>query len=227
MSMSAKPSTPDAIIQKIPVARTLVTENSLNASTQQDSTISSDQVTTILTDTNSTAISSTTKLSLFSTTEIPPTSNPTSSIQPGTTSLPTSTSSIMTSTSSQATSATPSDTASKSSVTSNSSSVEPSTSSKKPVPSSEVATTLSATADIITTVTYVPKTTEPPVDLDVKCPELSRVPDVDSLTQDEFITKLTDSCRYDRLVKPTSSEPLEVFFQIDMTHVESYDHLVS
>lgn len=226
MSMSAKPSTPDAIIQKIPVARTLVTENSLNASTQQDSTISSDQVTTILTDTNSTAISSTTKLSLFSTTEIPPTSNPTSSIQPGT-SLPTSTSSIMMSTSSQATSATPSDTASKSSVTSNSSSVEPSTSSKKPVPSSEVATTLSATADIITTVTYVPKTTEPPVDLDVKCPELSRVPDVDSLTQDEFITKLTDSCRYDRLVKPTSSEPLEVFFQIDMTHVESYDHLVS
>ncbi|KAG5886618.1 hypothetical protein JTB14_037394 [Gonioctena quinquepunctata] len=61
--------------------------------------------------------------------------------------------------------------------------------------------------------------------IDDKCPELTSSADLDSLTQDEFIMKVTDNCRYDKLVKPPSKEPLEVLFQFDMSHVEMADHL--
>lgn len=70
-------------------------------------------------------------------------------------------------------------------------------------------------------------TSPPPAfEIDSKCPELHKVPNIDSMTQDEFLTMLTESCRYDKLVKP-SPVPLEVYFQIDLAHVESSEHLVS
>lgn len=65
------------------------------------------------------------------------------------------------------------------------------------------------------------------MDLDPTCPDLENIPNLDTLTQDEFFSKLTDNCRYDRLVKPPTTDPLEVSFQIDLTHVESSEHLVS
>nr|CAH7728395.1 unnamed protein product [Callosobruchus chinensis] len=62
-------------------------------------------------------------------------------------------------------------------------------------------------------------------DIDEKCPELAKIKDLDSLTQDDFTSLLTDSCRYDRLVKPITKEHLDVHLQIDLTHIESADHL--
>nr|CAI5826756.1 unnamed protein product [Callosobruchus analis] len=62
-------------------------------------------------------------------------------------------------------------------------------------------------------------------DIDEKCPELANIKDLDSLTQDDFTSLLTDSCRYDRLVKPITKEHLDVHLQIDLTHIESADHL--
>lgn len=54
------------------------------------------------------------------------------------------------------------------------------------------------------------------------CPPLE--PSMDSLTQEEFMAKLTDRCRYDHLSRPTSDTPLRVDFQIDLRHMESVDH---
>ncbi|CAH1956482.1 unnamed protein product [Acanthoscelides obtectus] len=62
-------------------------------------------------------------------------------------------------------------------------------------------------------------------EIDDKCPELDSIKDLDSLTQDDFTSLLTDSCRYDRLVKPITKEHLDVHLQIDLTHIESADHL--
>ncbi|KAJ8929816.1 hypothetical protein NQ314_017413 [Rhamnusium bicolor] len=79
---------------------------------------------------------------------------------------------------------------------------------------------------ILDEITTVKPTTEgkitEPID---NCPKLSTLPTVDNLTQDEFITKLTDSCRYDRLIKPPTEGPLLVEIQIDMKHIEASDHL--
>ncbi|KAJ8979391.1 hypothetical protein NQ317_015820 [Molorchus minor] len=57
------------------------------------------------------------------------------------------------------------------------------------------------------------------------CPELSTITGIDDLTQDEFVTKLTDGCRYDRLIKPPTNGPLPVDMQIDMKHIESSEQL--
>lgn len=48
---------------------------------------------------------------------------------------------------------------------------------------------------------------------------------MDSLTQEQFIAKLTDVCRYDKLIKPPTKGPLNVYMQIDLTHIESADQL--
>ncbi|CAH1100562.1 unnamed protein product [Psylliodes chrysocephalus] len=60
----------------------------------------------------------------------------------------------------------------------------------------------------------------PPVD---DCPNLSTIPDLDLTTQEEFSTILTDTCRYDRFIKPP--DHLVVNFRFDMTHIESADYL--
>uniref|UniRef100_A0A6P7GBS6 Uncharacterized protein LOC114340205 n=1 Tax=Diabrotica virgifera virgifera TaxID=50390 RepID=A0A6P7GBS6_DIAVI len=65
--------------------------------------------------------------------------------------------------------------------------------------------------------------TEPVVDLE--CPELSTIPNLNKYTQEELILLLTDGCRYDRLIKPPG-EQIEVFFRMDITHIESADHLI-
>ncbi|KAJ8923205.1 hypothetical protein NQ315_001759 [Exocentrus adspersus] len=80
-----------------------------------------------------------------------------------------------------------------------------------------------------------PSTTAKPASTDIiinnvdlmvdPCPQLSALPIIDNLTQDEFISKLTDGCRYDRLIKPITDKPLTVEIQIDMKHIESADHL--
>lgn len=66
-----------------------------------------------------------------------------------------------------------------------------------------------------------------PVEVVDQCLELPSIKNFDTQTQDEFLNKLTDSCRYDRLVKPPSGKPSIVYIQIDMNHIESADHLVS
>lgn len=55
------------------------------------------------------------------------------------------------------------------------------------------------------------------------CPPLE--PSMDHLTQEEFTSKLTDSCRYDRLIKPITNGPLQVYLQVDMRHIENIDQL--
>ncbi|XP_019880945.1 pH-sensitive chloride channel 2 isoform X2 [Aethina tumida] len=57
------------------------------------------------------------------------------------------------------------------------------------------------------------------------CPNLTNVKNLDLLTQEEFSNKLTDSCRYDRLIKPTTKKALDVNIRIDVRHIESADQL--
>lgn len=180
MNMSATSMATNAIIQKIPIAKTETTEVPLNVTIGPNSTTQTESV-------------STENLLFLSTTEI--------AIAMSTMSQPSSTSSI---------------------TTMSASTEIPSVTTLTAVNSSTVKT-----EHVATTSESLHNTTSVPIDLNVKCPELSIIPNVDELTQDEFITKLTDSCRYDRLVKPPSQEPLTVYFQIDMTHVEASDHLVS
>ncbi|XP_066261820.1 pH-sensitive chloride channel 2-like [Euwallacea similis] len=54
------------------------------------------------------------------------------------------------------------------------------------------------------------------------CPALDT--DMDKLTQEEFLSRLTDSCRYDHVARPPSDLPLQVTFQIDVQHIESVDN---
>ncbi|XP_018575137.1 glycine receptor subunit alpha-2 isoform X2 [Anoplophora glabripennis] len=92
-----------------------------------------------------------------------------------------------------------------------------------------------AVSDVTTTPSTVPTTTIPKPTMSIEaardelqidpCPALSALPIIDNLTQDEFISKLTDGCRYDRLIKPPTDGPLNVLIQIDMKHIESADHL--
>lgn len=176
-------STPSAIIQKIPVARTKIKEVPLNVSDETSSSLSTQDISTETTSTTIVSIPDPTELiqaiNVTTTTEQTVTSSVTSSI---------------------------------------------------PVEFSETShgyETTSPNSDIESTSVHIMETSDSSIDLFGKCPDLSKLPDIDLLTQDEFITKLTDSCRYDRLVKPQTNEPLEVTFQIDMMHVESSDHLVS
>ncbi|CAG9865512.1 unnamed protein product [Phyllotreta striolata] len=57
-----------------------------------------------------------------------------------------------------------------------------------------------------------------------ECPDLSNISNLDKSTQEEFTQILTDSCRYDRYIKPPDKRVV-VNFRFDMTHVESADHL--
>lgn len=96
-------------------------------------------------------------------------------------------------------------------------------------PSPTVITTISTTPNTKnTTPSYNVETATQPEDLVIAddCPPLSRIVNLDTLTQEEFISRLTDSCRFDRLIKPVTEAPLNVQFQIDMAHIESADHLV-
>lgn len=43
----------------------------------------------------------------------------------------------------------------------------------------------------------------------------------DELTQAEFIARLTDDCRYDRLSRPTNVYPLHVYTQLYIYHLEA------
>ncbi|XP_044759991.1 pH-sensitive chloride channel 2-like [Coccinella septempunctata] len=45
------------------------------------------------------------------------------------------------------------------------------------------------------------------------------------LTQEQFINKLTEPCRYDKLVKPHTDGPLDVYLQVDLRHIEAIDSL--
>ncbi|XP_050501338.1 pH-sensitive chloride channel 2-like isoform X2 [Diabrotica virgifera virgifera] len=91
-----------------------------------------------------------------------------------------------------------------------------STSTKGPIIRQNEVTTPESTTPTETT------NTEPVVDLE--CPELSTIPNLNKYTQEELILLLTDGCRYDRLIKPPG-EQIEVFFRMDITHIESADHL--
>lgn len=55
------------------------------------------------------------------------------------------------------------------------------------------------------------------------CPRLQ--PDLDYLTQERFMEQLTDSCRYDKLIKPPSSGPLPVSMQIDVSYIDAIEQL--
>ncbi|RZC39752.1 cys-loop ligand-gated ion channel subunit, partial [Asbolus verrucosus] len=70
--------------------------------------------------------------------------------------------------------------------------------------------------------TFQPTTIQPPFD-DDPCPPLK--PNMDSLTQEQFTSKLTEACRYDKLIKPITTGALPVYMQIDLTHIESADQL--
>lgn len=51
------------------------------------------------------------------------------------------------------------------------------------------------------------------------------VPPMDDLTQEQFTSKLTDACRYDKLIKPPTVQPLPVYMQMDLRHIEASDQL--
>lgn len=75
--------------------------------------------------------------------------------------------------------------------------------------------------------TWTPAHTTPTRPVDISCLPLHLMGEMDHLTQEEFTSKLTDSCRYDRLIKPVSPKLLEVDMQIDLTHIESSDAQVT
>lgn len=59
----------------------------------------------------------------------------------------------------------------------------------------------------------------------IDCPPLEG--ELDSLTQEQFIARLTHVCRYDKLIKPSTKGPVTVRIQIDLRHIETVDQLVS
>lgn len=66
------------------------------------------------------------------------------------------------------------------------------------------------------------------------CPDMTHG---DNYTQAEFLNRLTDACRYDRLTRPGGNVqekvngelggPVDVYVQIDISHIEAAEHLVS
>ena len=88
--------------------------------------------------------------------------------------------------------------------------------------------------------TEVPTETEPPTINPPTKPEQNAIPgenqetedcpslegNMDSLTQDQFTNRLTHTCRYDKLVRPSTKIPLNVLIQIDLQHIEAVDQLV-
>ncbi|RZB40812.1 cys-loop ligand-gated ion channel subunit, partial [Asbolus verrucosus] len=71
-------------------------------------------------------------------------------------------------------------------------------------------------------VTPIITTTEAPAE-DNDCPILK--PSMNSLTQDQLTSILTNACSYDKLIKPPTTGPLPVYMQIDLSHIESADQL--
>lgn len=59
----------------------------------------------------------------------------------------------------------------------------------------------------------------------VYCPSLEG--NMDMLTQEQFMSRLTHHCRYDKLIKPKTDEPLQIFIRMDISHIEAIDQLVS
>lgn len=57
-----------------------------------------------------------------------------------------------------------------------------------------------------------------------ECPTLEG--DMDALTQEEFLNRLTHVCRYDKLIKPETEGPLQIFIQLDLRHIEAIEQLV-
>ncbi|KAF7278651.1 hypothetical protein GWI33_008101 [Rhynchophorus ferrugineus] len=86
-----------------------------------------------------------------------------------------------------------------------------------------VMSSTTSTTTTTTTTTTRPTSTTPSRPVDISCLPLNLMGEMDHLTQEEFTSKLTDSCRYDRLIKPVTTEPLTVRMQIDLTHIESSD----
>ncbi|XP_050299103.1 uncharacterized protein LOC126737992 [Anthonomus grandis grandis] len=105
-------------------------------------------------------------------------------------------------------------------------------------PSSEMPI-VALTENIDSVITTVPPTTTIPPSVstemptisqtmstrpvDISCLPLNLMGEMDHITQEEFTSKLTDSCRYDRLIKPTVPATLPVEMQIDLTHIEASD----
>lgn len=58
----------------------------------------------------------------------------------------------------------------------------------------------------------------------IDCPSLEG--EMDVLTQEQFIARLTHICRYDKLIKPDTKEPLAIRIQIDLRHIETVEQLV-
>ncbi|KAH1025198.1 pH-sensitive chloride channel 2 isoform X1 [Dendroctonus ponderosae] len=88
------------------------------------------------------------------------------------------------------------------------------------VTSTELSSTQAPTA---TTTQQTTETTTHSRPVDISCLPMNLMGEMDHVTQEEFTSKLTDSCRYDRLIKPTVPKLLEVNMQIDLTHIESSD----
>ncbi|KAF5282474.1 hypothetical protein FQR65_LT14282 [Abscondita terminalis] len=55
------------------------------------------------------------------------------------------------------------------------------------------------------------------------CPPLEG--DLDKLTVNQFVTKLTHECRYDRVTRPPMTGPFNVTVQIDIMHIEAVEQL--
>lgn len=49
---------------------------------------------------------------------------------------------------------------------------------------------------------------------------------MDLLTQEQFVARLTHSCRYDKLIKPETADPLKIYIQLDVRHIETIEQLV-
>lgn len=74
----------------------------------------------------------------------------------------------------------------------------------------------------------IPSTTRQPSSVadNAECPSLEG--NMDALTQEQFTSKLMHSCRYDKVVIPTTTGgPLDVTLQIDVKHIEAVEQLVS
>lgn len=90
-----------------------------------------------------------------------------------------------------------------------------------PSPSSGVAIEYLTLKNIDQTSPLPPNTAEAPKKEDtcgILTPE-----NVAKLTQEQFINKLTEPCRYDKLIKPKTKGPLDVYLQVDLRHVEAID----
>lgn len=88
-----------------------------------------------------------------------------------------------------------------------------------PVPSAPVVSTTSTTVEQsnhTTTISVQPNDENTCAVFDEKD---------DKLTQDQFSTKLTRPCRYDKLAKPDTVGPLKVWVQLDIRHIEADQQL--